>query len=205
MIDFYTAATPNGRKVAIMLEELGVSYTEHKVDLGKLEQKSPDFLSMNPNGKIPVIIDHEGPFNKKTTVFESAAILYYLAEKHGGRFFGHSLDEKAHVMQWTMFQMSAIGPILGNYYYGMNTLTPKNPGFIQRFEKEATRLLGVMETQLHKNEYLAGKNYSIADIATYPWIANFIKLQPAWFESKPSIRRWAQMVGSRPAVKKVML
>ncbi|WP_374073265.1 glutathione S-transferase family protein [Bdellovibrio bacteriovorus] len=203
MIDFYTAGTPNGRKVAIMLEELAIPYTEHKVDLSKNEQKSPEFIEMNPNGRIPVIVDRQGPYNKEVTVFESGAILYYLAEKYGN-FLGHSLAEKAHTLQWVMFQMSAIGPMFGNYHYGMNTLTPKNPAFIERFEKEALRLLGVMEIQLSKNEYLAGQVYTIADIATYPWIIGFIKSKPEWFESKPSVRRWAQLVGGRPAVKKVL-
>src|SRR5690606_818743 len=116
MIDFYTAETPNGKKVHLMLEELGIPYKKHLVDLAKLEQKAPEFLAMNPNGRIPVIVDHEGPNKKTTTVFESAAILYYLAERHG-KFFGHGLDEKSHVMQWMMFQMSGIGPIFGNYFY----------------------------------------------------------------------------------------
>nr|WP_295906115.1 glutathione S-transferase N-terminal domain-containing protein [uncultured Bdellovibrio sp.] len=203
MIDFYTASTPNGRKIALMLEELEVPYTEHKVDLSKNEQKSPEFLEMNPNGRIPVIVDRHGPYDHKTTVFESGAILYYLAEKYGS-FIGHSLEEKAHTLQWVMFQMSAIGPMFGNYYYGVNTMKPANPGFIERFEKECIRLVGVMELQLQKNEYLAGSTYTIADIATYPWIVGFTKSKPEWFESKPSVLRWVQKVSERPAVKKVL-
>ncbi|KHD88823.1 MAG: glutathione S-transferase [Bdellovibrio sp. ArHS] len=203
MIEFYTAQTPNGRKVSLMLEELAIPYTQHNIDLGKLEQKSPEFIAKNPNGKIPVIIDTHGSYDHKTTVFESGAILYYLAEKHQA-FFGHSLEEKAHVMQWLMFQMSAIGPIFGNYYYGKHTLKPENPGFIERFEKEALRLLGVMEIQLEKNTYLAGEAYTIADIATYPWLIHYLHTKPEWFESRPSIRRWAQTLAERPAVKKVM-
>lgn len=203
MIDFYTANTPNGRKVALMLEELAIPYTEHKVDLGKLAQKTPEFLAMNPNGKIPVIVDNEGVHGKKVTVFESAAILYYLGEKYS-KFLGGSLVEKAQTMQWVMFQMSAIGPIFGNYHYGMNTLKPHNPGFIERFEKEAHRLIGVMEMQLSRNEYLAGSSYTIADMATYPWLINFIKSKPEWFESTSSIHRWANLVERRPAVQKVL-
>ncbi len=203
MIEFYTAGTPNGRKVAIMLEEVGRALYRTYNRFGKLEQKTPEFLAMNPNGRIPVIVDREGPYHKKTTVFESGAILYYLAEKYGS-FLGHSLDEKAHVMQWVMFQMSAIGPMFGNYNYGVKTLTPKNPGFIQRFEKESLRLLDVLEMQLAKNQYLAGNTYTIADIATYTWVAAFANTVPGWFESKPSVRRWLQTVGERPAVKKVM-
>jgi GST-like protein len=204
MIDFYTAPTPNGKKVAIMLEELGVSYKEHGIDLKSNQQKSPEFLAINPNGKIPAIIDHEGPFNKKTTVFESGAILYYLAEKYG-KFFGNSLDEKTQCMQWVMFQMSAIGPIFGNYYYGMNTLTPKNPGFVERFDKEAQRLLQVLDMHLSKNTYLAGNSYTIADIVTIPWIQGTMKFAPQWFEKCPSVLRWSRLVMERHAVKKVLL
>lgn len=202
MIEFYTASTPNGRKVTIMLEELGLAYNLHKVNLKDLEQKRPEFLAMNPNGKIPTIIDNKGP-EGQTTVFESGAILYYLAEKYG-KFLGDSLPEKTRTMQWVMFQMSAIGPIFGNYYYGLNTLTPHNPGFIERFEKEARRLVGVMEIQLSGNKYLSGEGYTIADMVTYPWVAGFIHAQPGWFEDKPSVKRWADLVGTRPAVQKAM-
>ncbi|MEN0058552.1 MAG: glutathione S-transferase N-terminal domain-containing protein [Bdellovibrio sp.] len=202
MIDFYTADTPNGKKVHLMLEELGLPYTKHAVDLKSLEQKTPEFLSMNPNGRIPVIVDHEGPHKKAVTVFESAAILYYLAERHG-QFIGHGLEEKAQTMQWVMFQMSAIGPMFGNYYYGMNSLHPKNPAYIERFEKESHRLIGVMEMQLAKHKFLAGEEYTIADICTYHWVANFMKLVPDWFAASPSVRRWVHLVGERPAVKRV--
>lgn len=202
MIEFFTAATPNGRKVAIMLEELAVPYNLHAVSLKDLEQKKPEFLAMNPNGKIPTIVDTEGPAGK-TTVFESAAILYYLAEKHG-KFLGTSLTEKTRTMQWVMFQMSAIGPIFGNHYYGLNTLQPHNPGFIERFEKEGRRLVGVMETQLSAHKFLAGEEYTIADMVTYPWLSSFLQMQPAWFEDAPSVRRWATLVGARPAVQKAM-
>ncbi|WP_373999986.1 glutathione S-transferase family protein [Bdellovibrio bacteriovorus] len=203
MIEFYTASTPNGRKVAIMLEELGLKYNEHKINLKDLEQKRPEFLAMNPNGKIPTIVDTEGP-EGKTTVFESGAILFYLAEKYG-KFIGKNLTEKTHAMQWVMFQMSAIGPIFGNYYYGLHTLKPHNPGFIERFEKEALRLLSVMEIQLTDSDYLAGSEYTIADIATYPWIAGFIHGQPKWFEDKKGIKAWAARLADRPAIQKAMV
>ncbi|NUN06362.1 MAG: glutathione S-transferase N-terminal domain-containing protein [Bdellovibrio sp.] len=200
MIDFYTAATPNGRKVALMLTELGLEYKEHLIDLTANQQKEPGFLAMNPNGKIPVIVDHEGA--TKTAISESAAILYYLAEKHG-QFIGKTLQEKTVTMQWVMFQMSAIGPIFGNYYYGKNSLQPYNPGYIERFEKEANRLLGVMEIHLQKNDYLAGSNYSIADMCTYPWLIGFVKSNPEWFAGKPAVHRWVARIGERPAVKKI--
>lgn len=200
MIDFYTAATPNGHKVALMLTELGLEHKEHLVDLKSNQQKDPAFLAMNPNGKIPVIVDHDS--TPKTVISESAAILYYLAEKHG-RFIGKTLQEKTTTMQWVMFQMSAIGPIFGNYYYGKNFLQPHNPGYIERFEKEAHRLLGVMEMQLQDNAYLAGAEYTIADMCTYPWLVGFMKSNPEWFADKAAVQRWAARVSERPAVKKV--
>ena len=200
MIDFYTAATPNGRKVALMLTELGIEYKEHMIDLKANQQKEPAFLAMNPNGKIPVIVDSDS--KNKTAISESAAILFYLAEKYG-KFIGKTLEEKTTTMQWVMFQMSAIGPIFGNYHYGKNSLQPYNPGYVERFEKEAHRLIDVMETHLQTNDYLAGSEYTIADICTYPWLVGFMKGTPEWFAGKPAINRWAARVGERPAVKKI--
>ncbi len=204
MIDLFTAATPNGHKITIMLEELGIPYQKHMVDLKALQQKSPEFLEMNPNGRIPVITDSNGPQGKKTTIFESGAILYYLAEKNGGKFLGKSLDEKAHSMQWVMFQMSGIGPMFGNYHYGMHSMPEKVPQFIERFEKESKRLITVLNSQLTKHAYLAGEEYTIADMATYPWVAGFAKENPVWFEGTPAIRNWLTKVSERPAVKKAM-
>ncbi|HEX7674692.1 MAG TPA: glutathione S-transferase N-terminal domain-containing protein [Bdellovibrio sp.] len=203
MIDLYTANTPNGHKIVIMLEELGVPYTKHMIDLKANQQKSPEFLEMNPNGRIPVIIDHEGPFNRKTTVFESGAILYYLAEKYS-KFFGQELDQKAHVMQWVMFQMSAIGPNFGNYNYGTTYMPEKVPQFIERFEKESQRLVTVLNSQLTKHQFVAGDSYTIADMTTYTWVSAFATKKPEWFDSAPAIRRWLDAVGNRPAVKKAM-
>lgn len=202
MIDFYTAATPNGRKVALMLEELGIPYQEHQVDLKTNAQKNPDFLAMNPNGKIPVIVEHIEKSKDKVTVFESGAILFYLAEKYG-KFIGSTLEEKTRSLQWVMFQMSAIGPIFGNYYYGVNSLKPHNPGYIERFEKEAHRLLGVMEMQLSVNPYLAGSEYTIADIATYPWIESFAKMNPHWFADHKAVNAWLEKISKRPACLKI--
>lgn len=204
MIDLYTAATPNGKKIVIMLEELGLQYKKHMVDLKALEQKSPEFLSMNPNGRIPVIVDHEGPNGQKTTVFESGAILYYLAEKNGGKFFGANLTEKAHCLQWVMFQMSAIGPNFGNYHYGKYFMEKQVPEFIERFEKESKRLITVLNSQLTKHTYVAGDNYTIADITTYTWVSGFAQNNADWFMEAPAIRRWLALVGERPAVQKGM-
>lgn len=202
MIDFYTAHTPNGRKVWILLEELGIPYKLHEIDLKKNEQKTPEFLAMNPNGRIPVIVDNTpvGP----VTIFESAAILYYLSSKYEGRFFGYGLDERAHVMEWMMFQMSAVGPNFGNLNYGHNSMDPKVPAFIERFDKESRRIVSVLETQLGKNDYLAGGNYTIADICTYPWIAAMYEKMPDVMKDAPKLKQWAQKISERPAVKKGM-
>lgn len=204
MIDFYMAPTPNAHKISIMMEELGLEYTIHNLDLAALDQKKPAFLEMNPNGRMPVIVDHDGSSGGKQTVFESGAILYYLAEKANGKFLGHSLSEKTKVMQWLMFQMSGIGPMFGNYYYGVHSLKPTNPNYIERFEKESKRLLSVMNLQLSQYTYLAGENYSIADMATYPWVAGFFKASPEWFDVNPLVRRWLQAIAERPAVKKIL-
>lgn len=202
MIDFYTAHTPNGRKVWIMLEELGIPYRLHEIDLKKNEQKTPEFLAMNPNGRIPVIVDNT-PVGS-VTVFESAAILYYLASKYEGRFFGYGLDERTHVMEWMMFQMSAVGPNFGNLNYGIHSMNPQVPAFIERFEKESQRIVGVLEIQLGKNDYLAGGNYTIADICNYPWIAAMLERMPQFFTEAPKLKLWAQKISERPAVKKGM-
>ncbi|MBO9667725.1 MAG: glutathione S-transferase N-terminal domain-containing protein [Bdellovibrio sp.] len=202
MIDFYTAATPNGRKVAIMLEELQIPYTTHQVNLKEQEQKKPEFLAMNPNGRIPVIVDRAN--GRDTAVFESAAILYYLAEQNGGRFFGKTLEEKTSVMQWMMFQMSAVGPMFGNLYYGHHSMHPPVPQFVERFDKESHRVVGVLELQLSKHPYLAGNAYTIADMVTYPWVAIFLKSYPHLFTETPAVHRWAEAISQRPAVQKAM-
>jgi GST-like protein len=202
MIDFYTALTPNGRKVAICLEEMGLTYQTHMVNLKEQEQKTPEFLAMNPNGRIPVIVDNSD--GKKTAVFESAAILYYLAEKNGGKFFGKTLEQKTSVMQWMMFQMSGVGPNFGNLYYGKHSMDPKVPAFIERFEKESIRVVGVLELALEKSEYLAGDHYTIADMTTYPWIVGKLHMAPELFAEAPKVKAWVQKISQRPAVQKAM-
>ncbi|WP_413578706.1 glutathione S-transferase family protein [Bdellovibrio sp. HCB290] len=202
MIDFYTAATPNGHKVAIMLEELGVPYLKHIIDLKSGEQKKPEFLAMNPNGRIPVIVDHTPKGD--LPVFESAAILYYLSEKYNGKFFGSNLQERTSAMQWMMFQMSGVGPNFGNLYYGKNSMNPQVPAFVERFEKESRRIIGVLELALEKSEYLAGSHYTIADMTTYPWIAAKLQMAPEMFSEAPKVKQWAQKISERPAVQKAM-
>lgn len=200
MIDFYTAPTPNGYKVQILLEELGMKYEVHTLDLRKNEQKKPEFLKINPNGRIPAIIDRDGEYGRPIPVFESGAILFYLAEK-SHHFLGDSDHERAQVMSWLMFQMSGLGPHMGNYHYAK---THQIPQMMVRFEQESMRLVGVMNLQLSAQEYLAGGFYSIADIACYPWIASYLKSNPEWFEETPQVRRWAELIRQRPAVQKVV-
>lgn len=201
MIDFYTAKTPDASKVQIMLEELGMKYELHTVDLNVLDQQNqPEYLKINPNGLAPAIVDRDGEFGLGIPVFESGAILDYLAEK-SHHFIGTNEYERAQVMSWLMFQMSGIGPNFGNYNYAKKNNIPQ---MMNRFGVESRRLLGVMNTQLSRNEYLAGSFYSIADIATYPWIESAIKSNPEWFEFAPQVLRWAGLIAQRPAVKKAL-
>jgi GST-like protein len=200
MIDFYTAKTPNGSKVHIMLEELGMKYEMHPLDLKNNEQKKPEYLKINPNGRIPAIIDREAEYSGQIPIFESGAILHYLAEK-SHHFLGTNEFEKAQVMSWLMFQMSGVGPNFGNHYYAKSH---NIPGMLTRFDLESRRILEVMNTQLAQNQYLAGNFYSIADIATYPWVAGTLKTNPEWYEAVPHVRRWAELIGQRPAVKLVL-
>ena len=203
MIDLYTWTTPNGHKVPIMLEETRLAYTTHAVDLGKGEQKKPEFLALNPNGKIPAIVDHDGPSGATVSVFESGAILIYLAEKTG-KFLPRDGAARAQVMEWLMFQMSAVGPILGQLYYFAVQMPEKLPAGIEHFRTEVARIFQVLDGQLGRSEFLAG-DYSIADIATYPWVhaAHASALRGALGTAK-NVERWAQTVGARPAVHRGM-
>jgi GST-like protein len=200
MIQLYTWATPNGKKVSIMLEEIGLPYEVHAVNLGQGEQRKPDYLAINPNNKIPAIVDPEGPGGGPLTLFESGAILMYLAEKTG-KLWPRDMRERYEVIQWLMFQMGGVGPMFGqaNYFF---KLAEKVPYAIERFHKEALRLYRVLDKQLAQKEFLAG-NYSIADIATYPWVGRHeghdVKL-----EQFPNVKRWFDSISARPAVKRGM-
>ena len=200
MIQLYTWATPNGKKVSIMLEEIGLPYEVHAVNLGKGEQLKPDYLAINPNNKIPAIVDPEGPGGKPLTLFESGAILMYLAEKTG-KLWPHDMRERYEVIQWLMFQMGGVGPMFGqaNYFF---KLTEKVPYAIERFYKEALRLYRVLDKQLARQEFLAA-TYSIADIATFPWVGRHeghnVKL-----EEFPNVKRWFDSISNRPAVQRGM-
>ncbi len=191
-IDFYTAATPNGYKVSILLEELKLDYKVHKIDLGKQEQKEKWFLKLNPNGRIPVIKDNE---NNKI-IFESGAILYYLAKKHN-KFFPE--EKQFEIMQWLMFQMSGLGPMQGQANVFFRYLDEKIPLAISRYQNECRRLYEVLDNKLENNEWICG-DYSLADIANWPWVRiyfwagiNITKLD--------NLTRWMKQMEERPACK----
>jgi GST-like protein len=200
MIQLYTWATPNGKKVSIMLEEIELPYEVHAVNLGQREQFKPEYLAINPNNKIPAIVDSEGPGGKPLTLFESGAILMYLAEK-SGKLWPQDMRKRYEVIQWLMFQMGGVGPMFGqaNYFF---KLAEKVPYAIERFYKEALRLYRVLDKELAQKEFLAG-SYSIADIATYPWVGRHeghnVKL-----EEFPNVKRWFDSISARPAVKRGM-
>ncbi len=200
MIQLYTWGTPNGKKVSIMLEEVELPYEVHPIDLAKDDQLKPEYLAINPNNKIPAIIDTEGPGGKPFKLFESGAILMYLAEKTG-KFLPQEMAKRYEVIQWLMFQMGGVGPMFGqaNYFY---RLDEKVPFAIERYYKEAIRLYNVLEQALAQKDYLAGE-YSIADIATYPWVGRHdghnVKL-----EEFPNVKRWFDAISQRPAVKRGM-
>jgi len=200
MIQLYTWGTPNGKKVSIMLEEIGLPYEVHPVDLGKGDQHKPEYLAINPNNKIPAIIDSEGPGGKPLTLFESGAILMYLAEK-SGKLCPQDMRRRYEVIQWLMFQMGGVGPMFGqaNYFF---RLQEKVPYAIERFHKEALRLYGVLDKELGQREYLAGE-YSIADIATYPWVGRH-EIHQVKLEEFANVKRWFDKISDRPAVQRGM-
>ena len=204
MIDLYTATTPNGHKVSIALEELGLPYRVHFVKLRKLEQKEPWFLAINPNGRIPALVDREVEGDAEGggfAVFESGAILVYLAEKTG-RLMPTDPRGRSRVMQWLMFQMGGVGPMQGQANVFFRYFPEKIPAVIERYQNETRRLYGVMDARLAQSEYLAD-DYSIADIAVYPWVAQHdwsgIDLAPF-----PHLARWFAQLGARPAVQRGM-
>jgi GSH-dependent disulfide-bond oxidoreductase len=203
MIDLYTFKTPNGRKVSIALEELGLPYTVKLVDLMKGDQFKPEYLAINPNNKIPAIVDHDAPGGRPLTLFESGAILMYLAEKAGGTLLPSDARGKAEVTQWLMFQMGGVGPMLGQLNFFGRFSPTKNAFAIERFQTENRRLLGVLERHLASRDYLASA-YSIADIATYPALAVARDFFPELFQTLIHVPHWMHRVGSRPAVQRGM-
>ena len=201
-IDLYTWATPNGRKVSIMLEECGLPYTVHKVDISKNDQFKPDFLKINPNSKIPAIVDPQGPGGTPFALWESGAILIYLADKTG-KLMPTESRERFTCLQWLMFQMAGVGPMFGQAHHFMRFAPEKLAYAIERYGKEARRLYGVMDRRLGETPYLAGSAYSIADIATYPWVARH-EWHGVSLVDFPNVKRWAEGLAARPAVAKGM-
>jgi len=200
MIDFYTWATPNCRKVSIMLEEVGLPYRVHTVDISKGDQFKPEYVAINPNSKIPAIIDPDMP-GGPMPIFESGAILIHLAEK-AGRFLSSDPRDRTVTIEWLMFQMGNVGPMFGQAHHFRRFAPEPVPYAIERYTKEAARLYGVLEHRLGEVEYLAGE-YSIADMATYPWVARY-EWQGVDIEDFPNVRRWFDAIAGRPAVQRGM-
>ena len=201
MLDVYTWKTSNGRKVTVMVEELGVPYTLHKIDIGAGDQFSDAYTAVNLNQKIPAIVDSEGPEGRPYTVIESGAILMYLAEKHG-RFLPPGTAERYEVIQWLMFQMGGVGPMFGQAHHFRMAAKEEVPYGIERYTKETRRLWGVLNRRLEGREYLAG-DYSIADIAVFPWTARY-EWQGVALDEFPNVARWYRGIEQRPAVARGM-
>ena len=201
MIDLYTWTTPNGRKVSIMLEELALPYRVHPINIGQGEQFRPEYLKINPNGKIPSIIDPEGPGGEPITMMESGAILIYFAGK-AGKLLPASVRDRYVALQWLMFQMGGVGPIFGQVHHFLRAAKEQVPYAIERYTKETRRLYGVLNERLKDREFLAD-GYSVADIATYPWVARH-----EWHKTDLNdfahVKRWFDAISARPAVKRGM-
>jgi len=202
MIDLYTAATPNGQKIHIMLDETGLAYREHWVDLREGDQFRPAFLEISPNNKIPAIVDDEGPDGAPIALFESGAILIYLAEKTG-RFLPSEPRARLEVLEWLMWQMGGFGPMLGQAHH-FNAYAPERiPYAMERYTNEAGRLYGVLDRRLRDHAYVAGETYSIADMAVFPW-CRLHRRQRQSLDDFPNVRRWFDQIAARPAVAKDM-
>lgn len=201
MIELYTWSTPNGRKISIMLEELGLPYNVHPIDIGKGEQFKPEYVAINPNSKIPAIVDSDGPDGSPIRMMESGAILIYLAGKTG-RLLPQSMRERYVALEWLMFQMGGTGPIFGQAHHFLRAAKEPVPYAIERYTRETRRLYGVLNARLAGHEYLADA-YSIADIANYPWVARH-----EWHKTDlndfPNVKRWFDAISARPAVQRGM-
>jgi GSH-dependent disulfide-bond oxidoreductase len=200
MIEVYSWATPNGHKVHIMLEECGLPYRVHGVNIGTGEQFDPAFLAISPNNKIPAITDPDGPDGQPISLFESGAILLYLAAKTG-RFLPADVRGRYEVLQWLMFQMGGVGPMLGQTHHFRIYAPEKIDYAIERYTNEAKRLYGVMDKRLARSKYLGGKSYSIADIAVFPWLRSW-KNQGIDWADYPHLKGWFDEIAARPAVKR---
>ena len=201
-IDLYYWPTPNGKKVTIFLEEVGLPYNLMPVDITAGEQFDEEFLRISPNNKMPAIVDSEGPNGEPIPVFESGAILLYLAEKTG-RFMPSTPRQRYEALQWLMFQVSSVGPMLGQAHHVRGYAPEEIPYAVDRYTNEAARLYGVMDSRLSEVEYFVDEDYSIVDMAIYPWVASH-KKQGQKIEVFPNLGRWYEAMGKRPAVRRAM-
>jgi GST-like protein len=201
VIDLYSWSTPNGYKAQIMLEETGLDYRLHPINLGQDQQHSPEFLAVNPNGKIPALVDMDGPGGTRVTIFESGAILLYLAEK-SGRFVPMDPIDRWRTISWLMFQMGGVGPMLGQAGYFIHSAPEPVPAAVERYTREAERLYRVVDGRLAEAAFLGG-GYSIADMATFPWMRNYARygLEIGEF---PNVARWLDIISARPAVERAL-
>jgi GSH-dependent disulfide-bond oxidoreductase len=200
MIDVYSWPTPNGHKVHIMLEECGLPYRAIPVNIGRGDQFKPEFLRISPNNKIPAIVDPDGPDGKPISMFESGAILIYLAAKMG-RFMPESDRARYEVLQWLMFQMGSVGPMLGQTHHFRLYAPDKLDYAVDRYSNEAKRLYGVIDRRLSQSDYLGGSSYSIADIATFPWLRSW-ENQGVVLADYPHLKAWFNRIAERPAVQR---
>jgi GST-like protein len=200
MIDLYSWPTPNGHKIHIMLEETGLAYRVHPVDIGAGDQFKPEFLRISPNNKMPAMIDSEGPGGKPISLFESGAMLLYLASK-SGKFLPEDMRERWSTLQWLMFQMGSVGPMLGQAHHFLVYAPEKIPYAMQRYSKEANRLYGVMDRRLTESRFIACDEYTIADMAIMPWLRSY-KNQGVEMEEYPQVKRWFDGIAARPAVQR---
>jgi GST-like protein len=200
MIEVYSWATPNGHKVHVMLEECGLPYRVTAVDIGIGDQFKPEFLAISPNNKIPAIVDSDGPEGRPFTLFESGAILLYLAGKTG-RFLPPDIEGRYRVLEWLMFQMGSVGPMLGQAHHFRIYAPQKIDYAIERYTNEARRLYGVMNRQLAKSRYIAGPEYTVADIAIFPWLRSW-KNQGIEWDDFPHLKGWFDEIAARPAVQR---
>ncbi|MBT6116630.1 MAG: glutathione S-transferase family protein [Rhodospirillaceae bacterium] len=202
MIDLYTWPTPNGHKVHIMLEECGLAYNVHAIDIGAGDQFKPEFLKISPNNKMPAMVDQDGPGGKPISVFESGAMLQYLGEKTG-KFFPSEPRKRYDVLQWLMFQMGGIGPMLGQAHHFRNYAPEKIQYAIDRYTKEANRLYGVLDRRLDGRDWVAAEEYTIADMAIMPWLRSY-ENQGVVLADYAHVQRWFDAINARPAVEKAL-
>jgi GST-like protein len=200
MIDLYTWPTPNGHKIHIMLEETGLPYRVHPIDIGAGDQFKPEFLKISPNNKMPAMIDPDGPDGKPISMFESGAMLLYLASKTG-KFLPEDLRERWSTLQWLMFQMGGVGPMLGQAHHFLVYAPEKIPYAMQRYSKEANRLYGVLDRRLGESRYIACDEYTIADMAIMPWL-RFPERQGVNIADYPHVQKWRDGIAARPAVQR---